>query len=193
MSSWMREKLWTSSSAAATGRACSGSPPTASQANMQREGRSRFPWLRGVGFPLSSTQPMWYLSMMDMSGLLGDSNSSSDSSTPSRYLRRIAGVVSMRFRWASTVCSLLPSETATPRASRVVWPECRCFWFRYIVLRCIHANRGCIGCQGWQGHIRADGIWNHGGAVREPPLQRQRSSVIPVQTGIQGGGSVRSA
>ena len=24
-------------------------------------------------------------------------------------------------------------------------------------------------------------------AVREPPLQRQRSSVIPVQTGIQGG------
>ena len=63
ISSWTSEKLWISSRAAAAGTALDGRPPTASQANMQRAGRSIFPKGASTGLPCASHQPIAYRSI----------------------------------------------------------------------------------------------------------------------------------
>jgi hypothetical protein len=59
MSSWMSEKLWTSSTATPPGTPRSGSAHAASAPRMARVGRTPFPPGASAGLPSASVQPMW--------------------------------------------------------------------------------------------------------------------------------------
>lgn len=59
MSSWMREKLWTISTATAAGTAARQSPEIVLAARRVRSGRRAFPEFASTGLPASSVHPKW--------------------------------------------------------------------------------------------------------------------------------------